>query len=628
MKKIFVVFFALLVLLLGCRKETGQEPTVQPSETSPTVGAADAQDAEASETVIAKAGTAVLTNGELRAWYWAEVAQWQLDNPECCPDFDRPLALQSCPADSSIPSWEAFFLGKALDRWHTAQSLVMESAVRPLPLDPAYNPDTAGHELYLTDMPATRYLYGYRALYTPNSLHQAYLDSLPEALEVLAKERGYADAAAMAEESFGTNPEALLNCAELLNRGYMYFTQMSYYIEPASGEPEADGSSVSDRTPLANIRHILLVPEETGEVQGWETCQLEAQRLLKTWKNEKRGTEAAFGELANRYSADGGTAKDGGGYRNIRPGQLPEALDAWCFDPARQPGDTTILSTDAGIHILYFSGSRTEGQWQAETAYYREKQQEILETARKAYPMEVEADAIVLSEAQGTVAMGDLLYPDIAHERFPEVPLYLQQDFGDTLYGNYRLAISGCGITSLAMVASYMMDEELTPPELCALFGRYSHASGTDSKLFMNEPAGLGFYLQEVSWSIQRAKEALEEGQVLISLQSPGYWTGGGHYMVIESIHEGDMVQVRDSDLENYHSVPTHREDRHPWRSIVTTAAGFWIFEEKVTRIPACTRCGTGEGIVSDYLCRRCEPAVLRRDSYLKGDCVCCGNCF
>ena len=33
------------------------------------------------------------------------------------------------------------------------------------------------------------------------------------------------------------------------------------------------------------------------------------------------------------------------------------AFNDWCFDSSRQPGDTGIVETDYGYHIMYFVGT-------------------------------------------------------------------------------------------------------------------------------------------------------------------------------------------------------------------------------------------------------------------------------
>lgn len=46
------------------------------------------------------------------------------------------------------------------------------------------------------------------------------------------------------------------------------------------------------------------------------------------------------------------------------------------------------------------------------------------------------------------------------------VPLYFQTDYPDTRYGHGTVATSGCGITSLAMVATYLTGHDYYPDEL------------------------------------------------------------------------------------------------------------------------------------------------------------------
>ena len=676
MKHKWVILILAALLLCGCeKKDMGMifpaqtEPAAETAvdETVPATVPADGNPEDVTckgsytgptkDVVVATSGSCRLTNEQLQVWYWAEVAQYRQENHEIAPDFDRPLDTQVCEIDASVNSWQQYFLKQALSAWHSAQALNQHSERVPLTFEEAYQPNRVNTEKYMTGMPASEVLYGYTDQYKPNSMHRAYLEELPRTLETLAAEKGYPDVKTMAREAFGASQSALEAFADSWNRGYMYFTHLSYAVEPTAEELDAfcAGQDTADEEMVVDFRQILLIPEDVlkpderplwqqrmeprepevqeavqiapdGKVscseEAWRLCEEEAQGILSYWRREKGSREAYFGEIAHNNTRDTGTMVNGGRYQGIRKGQMLQVIDQWCFDPARQAGDTGILRSEYGVHILYFSGSRSLAREAAEQEYYRQQQNQRIEEAKKAFPMEVAYQVIQLQEAQALVSAGELLYPDIAHERFPEVPLYLQQDYPSTMYGGFKITTNGCGITSFAMVASYLADEELTPPEMCDLYGNYSHANGTDGLIFNNESAVMGFYLREKTYDIRAVKQALEDGYLVVSIQHPGYWTRGGHYIVLERIAEDGRVQVRDSNIYNYMRVSAHKEDLHKWGHIIEDGSGYWIFDYKITRIPACSRCGNPEGITEklltrDYICEKCSPAMLRRSTYL-----------
>ena len=665
MKRLAVFLLLAALLLSGCEGKQEDKVVPETAATEETVPATIPADGDPNDVtckgsytgsgkpdaVVAASDAWTLTNEQLSVWYWAEVAQYRQENHDIAPDFDLPLDTQACEIDSSVNSWQQYFLKQALSAWHSAQALVRHSEEVPLTFEEAYQPNPDNTEKYMTGMPAAEVLYGYDSHYRPNSMHQAYLDGIPQMLEELAQEKGYGDVDEMARKAFGASGEALEAYAASSNRSYMYFTHLSHYIEPTAEELDAfcaaQGVSGSAGDISVDFRQVLLIPgdvvfeqkknqEETepaavtvaadGTVtcaeELWEACEADAQKLLDNWAKNNKGTEHTFGEIARKYTKDSGTEVNGGRYQGIRKGQMTKVIDDWCFDSARQTGDTVILRSDYGVHILYFSGSRSLARETAEQEYYRQQQNELIRMAKEAYPVQVTYSAISLEEAEGLVSAGEILYPDIAHERFPEVPLYLQQDYPKTMYGGFPIRTNGCGITSFAMVASYLADDELTPPEMCAIYGRYSHKNGTDGMIFNNESSVQGFYLREKTYDTRVAKEALEDGHLVVSIQHPGYWTRGGHYIVCEKINEEGMVQVRDSNIYNYSRVRAHVDDLHKWGNITAAGSGYWIFEYKITRIPACSRCGTPEGITEsllneNYICEKCRPALLRRAAYL-----------
>lgn len=631
------------VLLAGCQQppdSTVPETTLPQDTSAPpeTVGYTVPADGNGSDVTckgsytvdsdvnatVATVGEQALTNGVLRAFYWLEAARYCQSGAEVQPDWDLPLDVQACPVDSSVNSWQQYFLARALNTWHMAQALAVRGRTEGVPLEEAYRPNEKNHQIYLTDQPATRFLYGYNKSYTPNTMHQGYLDEMDQLLTQLAGNLGYADAAAMARQAMGTEPEDLAAAAELYNFGYMYLTTLSYYLEWTEEELQTyaqENPGLADETPLVSLRHILVVPQ--GEDQeSWNSARSRAEELLKTWETGIRVRESTFAELAYQYSADPGSALTGGLYENVSRGQLIKALDNWCFYAGRETGDTAILRSDYGYHVVFFSGSTTAGALALEEGLMAEKQTRLIAETMEAYPMTVDYTAIGLTDGTVTISPEDILYPDVAHERYPEVPLYLQQDYPYTMYGAYPVATHGCGITSMAMLATYMMDDELTVPEMCAMFGRYCLESGTNYQLFNVEPSTLGFYLKSYTRSAAEAKAALEEGYVVVSIQHKGYWTRGGHFIVIEEITEDGRVRVRDSNIYNYATLPAHKEDLHGWDTVTPRSAGYWIYQYKVTGIPVCSRCGdseqTLEGLMgTGYTCAKCESALLRRNTYL-----------
>lgn len=628
MKRILAAVLAVL-LLCGCAPaESGGDTPAE--TTAPQAGATVPADGNSddvtckgtytregdAQAVIARIGDTKLTNEALAVWYWAAAAQYRNSGKTPAPDFDAPLDSQPCEADSSVGSWQQYFLRQALDAWHTAAALNQQSLEVPLNLEPEYQPDPEKYATYMDGMPATKFLYGYNRFYSPNTMHQAYLDSLPDTLKTLAGEKGFSDGAAMAGDAFGTTETALTDMAQLLNRSYMYFTTLTYDLS----QPDVAYTESTDGDYLVNIKHILLKTDGKTAEEALTEFRKEANTRLQPLTQPEKQSESAFKDLAHLYSQDAASALDGGGYSRVKQGQLPAELDSWCFDPARKSGDMTAITMDDGVHILYFSGRLNPAEVEAADSDLAAQEADLLAQAKAAYPVDFAYDQIALPEGKAAVSTSDLLYPDIAHERFPEIPLYLQQDYPGVMFGGFLLRTNGCGITTMAMVASYLSDELLTPPEMCRRYGGYSHRNGTDGMIFVKEPPVMDFYLVEKTYEPTVAWEGLENHHLVVSIQHKGYWTRGGHYIALQEITEDGNVRVRDSNIYNYVRVPAHVNDEHTWASITSAGSGYWIFDYKITRIPGCPRCGdqSSESLVGEnFYCRKCAPAVMRRDAYL-----------
>lgn len=121
-----------------------------------------------------------------------------------------------------------------------------------------------------------------------------------------------------------------------------------------------------NKFPLVNVRHILIQPEggtydaatnrTTYTAEELAAAKAEAEALLADWKAGK-ATEESFILLANEHNTDPGSKENGGLYEDIYPGQMVTNFNDWCFDETRKPGDTGIVESDYGCHIMFFVGN-------------------------------------------------------------------------------------------------------------------------------------------------------------------------------------------------------------------------------------------------------------------------------
>ena len=123
-------------------------------------------------------------------------------------------------------------------------------------------------------------------------------------------------------------------------------------------------SSTENKEPLANVRHILVKFEggttENGETvysdEEKATAKKEAEKLLQEWKDGE-ATEESFAELAKENSDDTGSKENGGLIEDIYPGAsyVENFLD-WSIDPERKAGDTGVIESPYGYHVMYYVG--------------------------------------------------------------------------------------------------------------------------------------------------------------------------------------------------------------------------------------------------------------------------------
>ncbi len=147
-----------------------------------------------------------------------------------------------------------------------------------------------------------------------------------------------------------------------------------------------------DEVNTVNVRHILIQPETGSKAEGDEgydeeqaelkaAAKQKAEDLLAQWKSGD-ATEDAFAQLAGENSTDPGSSSNGGLYSQVAEGDMVAAFNDWCFAAGRKAGDTGIVETDYGYHVMYFVGTDLP-KWQVQvqqalikndfSAWYEEK---------------------------------------------------------------------------------------------------------------------------------------------------------------------------------------------------------------------------------------------------------------
>lgn len=136
-----------------------------------------------------------------------------------------------------------------------------------------------------------------------------------------------------------------------------------------------------DEQSTIDVRHILLKSDETNDAE----VKQKAEDLLQQWKDGAH-TEDSFAQLATDNTEDPGSASTGGLYEGVKPGDMVTAFNDWCFDPSRKVGDTGIVKTDYGYHIMYFVGAG-DAAWKsdAKTALANKEYSDYLDSLLEKY---------------------------------------------------------------------------------------------------------------------------------------------------------------------------------------------------------------------------------------------------
>lgn len=157
--------------------------------------------------------------------------------------------------------------------------------------------------------------------------------------------------------------------------------------------------------------------------------------------------------------------------------------------------------------------------------------------------------------------------------------VYYDQTKYNYPYGDDTIAGSGCGPTSFAMVASTLTGRSITPIDAVKWCGNsyYLMGVGTYWSYFGDAADYFGITMEsQLSGSnTSGVVNALKKGKLVISSQSAGRFTSGGHFIVLGGITSSGRIIVYDPNGWNNYIGTTFTMSE-----IAEAGTQYWVFDK------------------------------------------------
>ena len=173
------------------------------------------------------------------------------------------------------------------------------------------------------------------------------------------------------------------------------------------------------------------------------------------------------------------------------------------------------------------------------------------------------------------------------------MPYFNQGDYGNVPYGSVygaTVASHGCGPTSFAMVASYLTGRLITPVDIMnwSNIDSYCYNEGTAWSFFGAISPDFGIDCESESASFGEALDALRQGKVVISIQGPGIFTGGGHFIVLRGITPEGKILVSDPNGWNAQkwgmTIEQYKDKLWEPEQVSASGSNYWIFSSDLAK--------------------------------------------
>ena len=141
-----------------------------------------------------------------------------------------------------------------------------------------------------------------------------------------------------------------------------------------------------------DVRHILFTKDTYGTL---DAAKAKAEEVLAEYEKGNKTAEA-FGELAKTYTEDG-NGDEGGLYEDVLKDYMVAEFNDWMYDEKREVGDTGIVKTSYGYHIMYHVGDG-EIAWKlaAESGLKGEEYEAYIKDLEKTYPVTYDNDKLLI----------------------------------------------------------------------------------------------------------------------------------------------------------------------------------------------------------------------------------------